>query len=226
MELVSWPMIMILLGAGIGVGFVSGLLGIAGGVILVPVLLTVGKVLGASPDTAVKTAFGTSLLVGFLTSLAGTLQHHRVYNICWRDAMVLAAAGIVGALIGSSVSASMPAAVLKPAFGTVVMAVAALLAFRPEPKEYIIRETRSLASLLPVGVLVGILSSLVGIGGGVMLVPYLTMALGYVPSMAVGTSGAVIPMIALFGATGYVLHGWGGQDLLPYSVGYVNYFFV
>lgn len=226
MELVSWSMIAILMGVGIGVGFISGLMGIAGGVILVPALLKIENVLGVAPDMAVKVAFGTSLLAGFLTSLSGTWQHHREKNVCWRDALILSVSGTAGALSGATLSAYLTAAVLKPLFGTAVLVVAMILAFRPEPKENGRCERHPMTGMLLVGGAIGILSALVGIGGGVMLVPFLTLVLGYPPRRAVGTSGAVIPLIALFGAVGYVVNGWGIKGLIPYSAGYVNLFFV
>jgi uncharacterized membrane protein YfcA len=225
-ELVSWPMITILMGVGIGVGLISGLMGIAGGVILVPALLKIEYVLGVPSDTAVKVAFGTSLLTGFLTSLSGTWQHHRERNVCWRDALALSLAGTAGALFGSTLSAYLTASVLKPLFGVVVLVVSVILALRSDSKENVRSERHPVGLMVFVGALIGILSALVGIGGGVMLVPFLALALGYPPRRAVGTSGAVIPLIALFGAAGYIVHGWGMKDLLPYSAGYVNLFFV
>ncbi len=226
MELTSWPMIAILLGVGIGVGLISGFMGIAGGVILVPVLLKIESVLGVHPDMAVKVAFGTSLLTGFLTSLSGTWQHHRENNVCWRDALILSMAGTAGALCGATLSAYLTAAVLKPLFGTAVLVVALILTFRPEREESGRGERHPMTGMVLVGGAIGILSALVGIGGGVMLVPFLILVLGYQPRQAVGTSGAVIPLIALFGAAGYVVHGWGLKGLLPFSAGYVNLFFV
>jgi len=226
LELVSWSMVAILMAVGIGVGFISGLMGIAGGVILVPALLKIENVLGVAPDMAVKVAFGTSLLTGFLTSLSGTWQHHRENNFCWRDAVSLSFAGTVGAVCGSTLSACMTAAVLKPLFGVVVLAVAVILVFRTDSRETARSERHPVGGILLAGTMIGILSALVGIGGGVMLVPFLTLVLGYPPRRAVGTSGAVIPLIALSGAAGYIVHGWGLKDLQPFSAGYVNLFFV
>lgn len=226
MELFSWPMIFILLGVGISVGMISGLLGIAGGVIMVPALLKIESMLGVSPDMAVKVAFGTSLLTGFLTSLSGTWQHHRKDNVCWRDALILSLAGTAGAVGGATLSAYMTAAVLKPLFGMTVLTIAIVLAFRSESAEDGPYERHPITGILLVGGSIGTLSALVGIGGGVMLMPFLTLVLGYPPHRAVGTSGAVIPLIALSGAAGYMIHGWGLQGLLPFSAGYVNLFFV
>ena len=226
MELVSWSMVLILLGVGVGVGFISGLLGIAGGVILVPALLNIESILGIPVDTAVKMAFGSSLLTGFFTSVSGTWQHHREGNVRWHDAVPLAMAGTVGALIGSTVSSYLPGAVLKPLFGVAVMAVAVILVFRSEQEESAASTRHPLVIMSFVGGSIGVLSALVGIGGGVMLIPFLTLLLGYPPRQAVGTSAAVIPLIALSGAIGYIVHGWGESGLPAFSVGYVNLWFV
>ncbi|MCU0581746.1 MAG: sulfite exporter TauE/SafE family protein, partial [Syntrophales bacterium] len=104
--------------------------------------------------------------------------------------------------------------------------VAVILVFRTDSRETARSERHPVGGILLAGTMIGILSALVGIGGGVMLVPFLTMVLGYPPRRAVGTSGAVIPLIALFGAAGYVVHGWGIKGLMPYSAGYVDLFFV
>ena len=73
---------------------------------------------------------------------------------------------------------------------------------------------------------IGTLSALVGIGGGVILIPFMTLLLGYPPRQAVGTSAAVIPMIVFSGALGYIVHGWGVSGLPAFSAGYVNLWFV
>lgn len=214
------------MGVGVGVGFISGLMGISGGVILVPALLKIQSLLGMHPDLAVKVAFGTSLFTGFFTSLSGAWHHHREQNVCWPDAIALSLSGTAGALFGATISAYMTAAVLKPLFGIVVLAVAFILAFRSEHYEYDRCETHSFILMLVVGAAIGTLSALVGIGGGVLLMPFLTLVLGYSPRRAIGTSGAVIPLIVLSGAAGYVVHGWGLKGLMPFSAGYVNLFFV
>jgi uncharacterized membrane protein YfcA len=219
-------MVVTLMGVGIGVGFISGLMGIAGGVILVPALLKIQSLLGVAPDMAVKVAFGTSLMTGFLTSLSGTWQHHREDNVVWRDALSLSFAGTVGALFGSTLSAYLTAAVLRPLFGTAVLVVAVILALRADRQGDDRREKHHVVLGLLVGGAIGTLSALVGIGGGVMLVPFLTLVLGYPPRRAVGTSGAIIPLIAIAGALGYIVHGWQSAGLPPFSVGYVNLYFV
>lgn len=226
MELVSWSMVVILLGVGVGVGFISGLLGIAGGLILVPALLKIESILGIPVDTAVKMAFGSSLLTGFFASVSGTWQHHRGGNVRWHDALPLAIAGTVGALVGSTVSSYLPGAVLKPLFGVVVLAVAVMLVFRSERGESAASTRHPFVMMSCVGGAIGSLSALVGIGGGVMLIPFLTLLLGYPPRQAVGTSSAVIPLIAFSGAIGYIVHGWGESGLPAFSAGYVNLWFV
>jgi uncharacterized membrane protein YfcA len=219
-------MVLVLLGVGVGVGFISGLLGIAGGVILVPALLKIESLLGIPVDTAVKIAFGSSLLTGFFTSISGTWQHHRESNIRWHDAIPLTVAGTAGALIGSTVSSYLPGSVLKPLFGVAVMVVAVILVFRPEREESAASTRHPLVIMSFVGGAIGALSALVGIGGGVMLIPFMTLLLGYPARQAVGTSAAVIPLIVFSGAIGYIVHGWREAGLPAFSAGYVNLWFV
>jgi len=225
MDMISLPVISLLLGVGIGVGFFSGLLGIAGGVILIPVLLKIANLMGISPDIAVKVAFGSSLLTGFFTSLSGSIQQWKNHNIRWSDVTWLSVSGALGALVGSSISSFLSGAVLRPLFGVAALLAAFILLFRSQIHER--NEPRHLPALFLVciGGFIGFLSSLVGIGGGIMLIPFLVIMLAYPVHLATGTSGAVIPLIAISGATGYVFHGWTVENLPPFSLGYVNLFF-
>jgi uncharacterized membrane protein YfcA len=224
--MVSFTIISLLLAVGIGVGFVSGLLGIAGGVILIPVLLEIENLLQISSDIAVKMAFGSSLLTGFFTSLSGSVQHWKNNNIRWHDAIWLSVSGALGALAGSSISSCLSGAVLKPLLGIAALFAALTLLFRPQSCEK--NEPRHLPApfLIGIGSTIGVLSSLVGIGGGIMLIPFLIILLSYPARLAAGTSGAVIPLIAVSGAAGYIFHGWSIENLPPFSLGYVNIFFV
>ena len=226
MDMVSFPIISLLLGVGIGVGFLSGLLGIAGGVILIPVLLKIENLMGIPPDIAVKMAFGSSLLTGFFTSLSGSIQQWKNHNICWRDAIWLSVSGALGAQLGSSISSYLSGAVLKPLFGVAALLAAFVLLFRSHLYEK--NEPRHISAFLLfcIGGLIGSLSSLVGIGGGIMLIPFLVILLAYPAHLAAGTSGAVIPLIAVSGTTGYIIHGCSVENLPPFSLGYVNFFFV
>ena len=226
MDMVSLPIISLLLVVGIGVGFASGLLGIAGGVILIPILLEIENFMGISPDIAVKMAFGSSLLTGFFTGLSGSVQHGKNHNIRWRDAIWLSVSGALGALAGSSVSSYLSGAVLKPLFGVAALLAAFLLLFRSQLYERNEPRHISAVPLVCIGGFIGSLSSLVGIGGGIMLVPFLVILLAYPAHLAAGTSGAVIPLIAVSGAAGYIIHGWTVENLPPFSLGYVNLFFV
>jgi len=226
MDMVSFATVFLLLGVGVGVGFASGLLGIAGGVILIPILLELAILMKIPPDIAVKMAFGSSLLVGFFTSISGSVQHWKNHNIRWRDAILLSLSGALGALLGSSVSSCLSSDVLKPLFGIAALFAAFILLFRSQAHEK--NEPRHIAALLLVcvGAVIGSLSSLVGLGGGIMLIPFLVILLTYPPHLAAGTSGAVIPLIAASGAAGYIIHGWSIENLPPFSLGYVNIFFV
>ena len=226
MDMVSFSTASLLLGVGIGVGFVSGLLGIAGGVILIPFLLEIENLIGISPDIAVKIAFGSSLFTGFFTNLSGSAQHWKNHNIRWRDAILLSVSGALGALLGSSISSYLSGAILKPLFGIAALLAAFIMLLLSRTYER--NEPRNIAAplLVCIGSFIGILSSLVGIGGGIMLIPFLIVFLRYPSRLAAGTSGTVIPLIAISGAIGYIVHGWTRENLPPFSLGYVNLFFV
>ncbi len=216
--------IIILLGAGVGTGFTSGLLGIGGGAVMVPVSYWLILGMNMAPDIAIRIAFGTSLLVILPTVVSGSWRHNKEKAVRWKTAMVLGSGALVGGLVGASLAAHLPQGILKAGFGGLILAIAVWmgLGILPRLRRKDAEPRENLALVAACGFPIGIVSGLTGIGGGLLIVAVLVLALDYPVHTAVGTSVAAIILGSLGGIVGYIVNGLGVSGLLPYSVGYVN----
>jgi uncharacterized membrane protein YfcA len=212
------------LAVGAGAGFASGLLGVGGGFIMVPVSYWIILAVGISPDIAIRIAFGTSLLVILPTAISGTWRHNKKKAIHWKTALILGPCALAGAVVGATLAAHLSGGVLKTGFGGLVLAVALLMGLELVPKlrrgDDELRENFGL--LAACGFPIGMVTGLTGLGGGVVIVPMLVLALNFPMHIAVGTSVASIIFASLGGIVGYIINGLGVAGLLPYSIGYVN----
>ncbi|MGS2615822.1 sulfite exporter TauE/SafE family protein [Micromonospora sp. LZ34] len=193
-------------GLAVLIGISLGLLGGGGSILAVPLLVYVA-------DLPAKEAIATSLLVVGVTSAVGVLPHARAGRIRWRTGLVFGVAGMAGAYAGGRLAAFVPAAVLLTGFALMMLATATAMirgrrgtGGKPVPHE------------LPVlrvvldGVVVGLVTGLVGAGGGFLVVPALALLGGLPMPVAVGTSLVVIAMKSFAGLAGYlssVSVNWG-----------------
>ena len=216
--------IFILLATGAGAGFASGLIGVGGGFVMVPITYWVVAGMGISPAIAIRIAFGTSLLVMLPTAISGTWEHNEKKAIRWKAALILGPCGLVGALAGSTLAAHLSGEVLEAGFGGLVLAVALWMGLGIMPK--LVGDTREprddTLPLVACGFPIGIVTGLTGLGGGLLIVPTLVLALNFPMHIAVGTSVAAIIFTSLGGIIGYIVNGLGVPGLLPHSIGYVN----
>lgn len=215
--------ISILLATGAGAGFASGLLGVGGGFIMVPVMYSVIGAMGF-PDIAMKVALGTSLLVILPTATSGAWRHNKKKAVRWKTALVLGLCGLGGGLAGSTLATHLPERALKTGFGGLVLAMAIWMGLGMMPKLAKQRtEPKDNPRLLPaLGFPIGMVSGLTGLGGGALIVPALVLALDFPMHLAIGTSVTAIILTSLGGIIGYIIHGIGVSGLLPYSIGYIN----
>jgi uncharacterized membrane protein YfcA len=220
MELLTALIILIL--TGIGVGFAGGLLGVGGSFIMVPVLFFLFTEMDFSPDIAIKLAFGTNLLVVFPTALSGAWTHAKKGAVWWKAGAVLGVCGAAGALLGSTVTSQfLTAEVLRPVFGLVVaLGGVKMLTGKLQETEEDPKETPLVWALY--GSLIGITSGMIGIGGGIITVPVLAMALKFKMHPAVGTSLSMMVFTSIAGSIGYIFNGLSVPHLPPFSLGYVN----
>lgn len=216
--------ILILLAAGAGTGFTSGLLGIGGGAVMVPVIYWLILTMNIPPDIAIRIAFGTSLLVILPTVISGSWRHNKKKAVRWKIALILGSCALVGGLVGATLAAHLPEEVLRLGFGALVLAIALWMGLGMTPK--LRREDRepreNLLLVAACGFPIGIVSGLTGIGGGVLIVAVLVLGLNFPMHIAVGTSVASIILTSLGGIIGYIVNGLGISGLPSYSLGYVN----
>jgi len=220
MELITAIIILAL--TGIGVGFAEGLLGVGGCFLMVPVTFFVFTTTGVSPDMAIKLAFGSNLLVVFPTAISGALAHTKKEAVWWKAGMVLGICGAVGALIGATItSLFLSEGILKLAFGLVIgLGAIRMLAWKPPEVEEGPKDDFLLWACL--GFPIGIISGMIGIGGGIIAVPVLALALKFKMHHAVGTSLVMMTFTSIAGSMGYLINGLPVPNLPSYSFGYVN----
>jgi uncharacterized membrane protein YfcA len=205
-------------GLGLVVGFVAGLLGVGGGLIIVPVLIVLLHAQGLAPGMEPQLALGTSLASILFTSLSSVRAHHRHGAVAWPLVRAIAPGIVLGTLLGALLAARMSATVLKLFFVLFLCYAAAQmwLEFRPAPH----RGLPGRAGTTLAGGAIGAVSSWVGIGGGTLSVPFMlwhNMPL----HRAIATSAAIGFPIAVAGAAGYVLGGRGVAGLPPGSWGFI-----
>lgn len=208
-----------LLALGIATGFLAGLLGVGGGMMMVPVLtfLLLGR--GVSPGMAVKMAIATSMATILFTSLSSVRAHHRRGAVRW-DLVRGMAAGIVqgGLLAGAGVFALVKGQALALFFAVFVGFSATQMLLNRSPSAT--REMPGFVGQVAAGGGIGFFSGLVGAGGGFISVPFMTWC--NVPiHQAVATSAALGFPIALANTIGYIIGGWRLAPELPGAVGYL-----
>jgi uncharacterized membrane protein YfcA len=215
------PLLVLVL-LGVFAGLLSGMLGVGGGFIMVPVQFWLYSTSGYPDDVALRLAFATSLAVILPTALSSAIGHHRQDAVVWRAGALLGAAAVPAAAFGAWLATILPAAPLEVFFGLVVLAAGARTFLSPaESAEVpVVPDTRYLLW----GVPVGLVSGLAGIGGGVILVPVLTVVLRFPMHRAVATSTVVMLCAAGSGLVTYMLLGQGVAGLPPLAVGYADFF--
>ncbi|MFC1913491.1 sulfite exporter TauE/SafE family protein [Chloroflexota bacterium] len=206
--------------AGVGSGFAGGLLGLGGAFIMTPVQYIVFTDMGIPPDMAIKLAFGTSLMVVLPTAISGAWRHHRRGAVYWPTAVTMGCCSLLAAFAGATLATHLPGAALKIAFGGVVLASGIrMLVSGPLPVEEKFRNNPWLwvAWAIPIGLVTGLL----GIGGGILAVPILVLALKFRIHSAVATSLAMMILSSAGGVIGYIINGLGVANLPDYSIGYI-----
>jgi uncharacterized protein len=211
----------ILFATGILTGTASGIFGVGGGFLMTPVQFWLYTTGGMESTLATRLAFGTSLAVMIPTMVSGTIAHtsHRAVN--WQAAGIIGSAAVIGGMAGGTLAAHLPGFVLRTFFSVVII----LMAFRMVWHIHscpVCEPHGSTVVYLMIGFLIGIVSGLAGIGGGVLLVPVLVILLGYPVHTAVGTSSACLIFSSAGAVTAYILNGWEVAGLPPFSIGYVD----
>lgn len=181
---------------GLAAGFLSGLFGVGGGILIVPAL-----VLAARFDQ--RLAAGTSLAAIVPTSLVGVVSYAVTGNVDWIVALILAAGAVVGAQIGTQLLATLPKRAVQWGFIVfLVVVIVSLFLVVPSRDAAVALNPLIIVGLVIMGLVVGVLSGLLGIGGGVVIVPVLILLFGASDLLAKGTSLLVMVPTAISGTVG------------------------
>ncbi|WP_406486106.1 sulfite exporter TauE/SafE family protein [Streptomyces phaeochromogenes] len=203
-------MIAVIIAASLLIGVSLGILGGGGSILTVPILIYL-----VGMET--KEAIATSLLVVGVTSAAGVVSHARAGRVRWRTGLLFGLAGMTGAYAGGRLAQFIPGTVLLLAFALMMIAtaVAMIRGRRGAPKK--VRRELPVLHVLLDGIVVGLVTGLVGAGGGFLVVPALVLLGGLPMTVAVGTSLLVISMKSFAGLAGYLagVHiDWGFAALV------------
>ena len=214
--------IIVLLITGAGVGFASGLLGVGGCFIMVPVQFWALTSIGVDSTIAIRIAFGTNLAVVLPTALSGAIGHSRKKAVQWKAGIVLGLSGLAGAFLGGFFAAHISGNILKIGFGSAILA-GAIRMLTAKPPKVDKEPIDNVVNFILWGFPLGILSGIIGIGGGVLMIPVMVLALGFNIHKAVGTSTALMIFTSIGGILSYIINGLKVSPLPPYSLGYVNF---
>ncbi len=204
---------------GLCTGFLAGLLGIGGGMVMVPFMTIILTNRGVAPELTIKMAIATSMATIVFTSIASVRAHHKRGAVRWDLVQKLAPGIVLGSMVASiGVFALLKGSSLAIFFALFVgfSATQMFLDKKPLPG----RDVPGTLGLLGAGSVIGFLSGLVGAGGGFISVPFMTWVNVAIHN-AVATSAALGFPIALASATGYVLSGLKLENLPPYAMGYI-----
>ena len=199
-------------------GLLAGMLGVGGGMILVPFTAALLQARGFPSALVLKVAVATSLAMICLTSLSSLRAHHRRGAVSWPLTLALSPGIVLGSVLGAQVASALPVRALTLVFAGFVALMAtrtlrsgARLGDRPLPRRPV---------QAAVGAAIGFAAALVGAGGAFLSVPFMT-AHGVPMHRAVGTSAALGLPVALAGTLGYAWAGWSVEGLPAGTLGYV-----
>lgn len=211
--------VLVLIGVGALAGTLAGLLGIGGGIIIVPVLALVFDKQGISADVLMHVSIGTSLATIVITSISSIRTHHQHQAIHWPVFRRITPGILLGGFLGAAVAKFIPGNDLRLVFGIFMLFVAAQMIFGNTTKPH--RQLPQTMGMLVTGTAIGTLSSMMGVGGGSMSVPFLTWC-NMATRDAIATSSAIGLPIAVAGMVGFIIAGWGVDHRPVWSLGFVN----
>ena len=203
---------------GVCAGILAGLLGVGGGLIIVPVLAWVFTLQGFPAESLMHLAIGTSLSTIVFTSISSVHAHHRHAAVNWSLFRMLTPGLLLGSLLGSFAADLIPTALLRQIFGVFELVVAAQMGLSLLPAS-----RKGLSGWLGNGIAgggIGFISAIVGVGGGSMTVPWLVWS-SVAMRKAIATSAACGLPIAVAGSAGFMLAGWQQDSGLEWTLGYI-----
>lgn len=206
-------------GVGAVAGVLAGLLGVGGGLVIVPMLVFCFGLQGFDPQAIMHIALGTSMASIIFTSISSFMAHHRRKAVDWSIVRGVVLGILVGTYGGSVIAANLSSGFLKGFFVVFLYYVSFQMFTGKKPKPS--RTLPGKPALFGVGSVIGVVSSLVGIGGGTLSVPFMVWC--NIPlHHAIGTSAAIGFPIAIAGTVGYLFNGLVAGNLSATMLGYIH----
>jgi uncharacterized membrane protein YfcA len=213
------PLVLVTLAGGFA-GFMSGLLGIGGGFVVVPALYLMAEPLGIEPEIAMHMALGTSLAAMIATTARSARAHDRLGSVDWPTLRQLVPVVILGAVAGALVASRLKGPILTASFALAAAGLSIRTALGREPDG---KKQPSLPAMIQslAGFAIGFASAVIGIGGAAFGAPLLAR-LGLNFKQVIGTAACIGVAIAIPASVIYGLTGWDSPGRPPLSLGYVN----
>ena len=208
---------------GVVVGFLAGLLGIGGGIVLVPALVAYGHYFYAGTldeSVLMHMALGTSLAVIIPTGISSARSQIKRKAVDWEAIKHLIPGLMVGVTAGVLIAANLKGGILQIIFAVGMYGIAALIAKTPSP-HHIMPKLLSYPVAIPATGLIGTFATLLGLGGSILNIPYMTYA-GIPLHRAIATGSVLGVLVSLPAAIGFILTGWNVPSLPPEFLGYIN----
>ena len=205
--------------AGAVVGVLAGLLGIGGGMTLVPVMAALFTAQHFLPDHVVHIALATSMASIIFTSGSSVREHWKLGGVDFAIVRRMAPGMVAGSLLATMASAAIPQRMLALAFAVIVYIGATQILLNRKPAA-----ARSLPSALPlfgVGASIGVVCGLVSAGGAFLTIPFMLWC-GVPMRTTIGTAALIGIPVAVVGTIGYIISGWRIAGLPPYSFGFIS----
>ena len=211
--------IILYLVTGAFAGFAAGLLGVGGGLIIVPVLFYIFSTQSYDQSHLMHMAVATSLATIVFTSISSTLAHHKKQAVLWPVVFILSPGIVLGAWLGGIFASTLDTKVLTSIFAIFELLVAINLLLQKQSEQHQTNINKITAT--SGGIIIGFVSTIIGIGGGTMSVPFLHW-FNISMRKAVATSAACGFPIALIGASSYIYSGWGITATNTATIGYLQ----
>lgn len=208
-------------------GVVSGLVGVGGGIVMVPLLYAIfshpeWSGVSIPPAYHAVVAHATSLFVIVPTAIAGILAYHKAGLVVWKVALPMAVTALIAAVGGVQLAVRLPPEVLKAGFGGFLVVSGLNLVFSsPSKAKGAAGSVQGMRLAIPGGLLVGLITALLGVGGGIVAIPILLYFVHLDVKKVAATSLGVVVFSALTAAITYAVSGWSHPSLPPGSAGYI-----
>lgn len=177
--------------------------------------------IGVDISIAMLVSLGTSLAIIIPTSLSGAYRHTRTLKNIIKPGVRLGIFGIIGGFMGGAIASLLPTDILEIIFGIILIFIAIYNFFTINKTENEAKISMSIINCAVIGVAIGIMSGLLGIGGGLFVILALTGLFGYSMIESIGISSIFISLTSIGGVSSYIISGWGVNPL-PYSKGYIS----